>query len=45
MQAIACCAQIGWRNEARRVLVLSTNAGFRLAGDGKVKKKIPKRLE
>lgn len=34
MQAIVCRSQIGWRENARRLLVFSTNAGFRYAADG-----------
>ena len=34
MQAIVCQGQIGWREEARRLLVFSTDAGFHYAGDG-----------
>ncbi|XP_043660897.1 integrin beta-PS isoform X2 [Drosophila teissieri] len=36
MQAIACRSQIGWRSQARRLLVFSTDAGFHYAGDGKL---------
>lgn len=36
MQAIVCKEQIGWRDQARRLLVFSTDAGFHYAGDGKV---------
>ncbi|XP_016994692.2 integrin beta-PS isoform X2 [Drosophila takahashii] len=36
MQAIACRSEIGWRNESRRLLVFSTDAGFHYAGDGKL---------
>lgn len=36
MQAIVCEDQIGWRKQARRLLVFSTDAGFHYAGDGKV---------
>ncbi|XP_017064418.1 integrin beta-PS isoform X1 [Drosophila eugracilis] len=36
MQAIACRQQIGWRAQARRLLVFSTDAGFHYAGDGKL---------
>lgn len=36
MQAIACRSQIGWREQARRLLVFSTDAGFHYAGDGKL---------
>ena len=28
--------QIGWRDRARRMLVYATDAGFHIAGDGKV---------
>lgn len=37
MQAIVCKDQIGWRDQARRLLVFSTDAGFHYAGDGKVR--------
>jgi len=33
MQAIVCKSDIGWREEARRLLVFSTDAGFHYAGD------------
>lgn len=36
MQAIVCQHEIGWRKQARRLLVFSTDAGFHYAGDGKV---------
>ncbi|GLH04820.1 hypothetical protein R5R35_010140 [Gryllus longicercus] len=36
MQAIVCRDEIGWRNQARRLLVFSTDAGFHYAGDGKL---------
>ncbi|KAL5278574.1 ITGB1 family protein [Megaselia abdita] len=36
MQAIVCRDQIGWRSQARRLLVFSTDAGFHYAGDGKL---------
>lgn len=36
MQAIVCRGNIGWRDQARRLLVFSTDAGFHYAGDGKV---------
>ena len=36
MQAIVCRQQVGWRENARRLLVFSTDAGFHYAGDGKV---------
>lgn len=31
-----CRNHIGWRDQARRLLVFSTDAGFHYAGDGKV---------
>lgn len=37
MQAVVCRNQIGWRDQARRLLVFSTDAGFHYAGDGKVR--------
>jgi integrin beta 1 len=36
MQAIVCENDIGWREQARRLLVFSTDAGFHYAGDGKL---------
>ncbi|XP_044271772.1 integrin beta-PS isoform X2 [Tribolium madens] len=36
MQAVVCREQIGWRHQARRLLVFSTDAGFHYAGDGKL---------
>ena len=36
MQAIACKDRIGWRDQARRLLIYSTDASFHYAGDGKV---------
>ncbi|GAV06686.1 hypothetical protein RvY_16633 [Ramazzottius varieornatus] len=36
MQAIACKNDIGWRDKARKLLVLSTDASFHYAGDGKL---------
>lgn len=36
MQAVVCKREIGWRDQARRLLVFSTDAGFHYAGDGKV---------
>lgn len=38
MQAVVCGNRIGWRAQARRLLVFSTDAGFHYAGDGKVVK-------
>ncbi|CAH1118909.1 unnamed protein product [Phaedon cochleariae] len=36
MQAVVCRNQIGWREQARRLLVFSTDASFHYAGDGKL---------
>lgn len=36
MQAVVCKDEIGWRDQSRRLLVFSTDAGFHYAGDGKV---------
>lgn len=39
MQAIVCQEHIKWRQEARRLLLFSTDAGFHYAGDGKVRER------
>lgn len=36
MQAIVCRDHIGWREQARKLLVFSTDSSFHYAGDGKV---------
>ncbi|KAB0794584.1 hypothetical protein PPYR_11423 [Photinus pyralis] len=36
MQAVVCKQDIGWRDNARRLLVFSTDDGFHSAGDGKL---------
>ncbi|RZC33867.1 integrin beta-PS, partial [Asbolus verrucosus] len=36
MQAIVCKNEIGWRSDARHLLVFSTDADFHIAGDGKL---------
>ncbi|KAK9871410.1 hypothetical protein WA026_011661 [Henosepilachna vigintioctopunctata] len=36
MQAIVCKKEIGWRPQARHLIVFSTDAGFHIAGDGKL---------
>jgi integrin beta 1 len=36
MQAIVCKDEIGWRDQARRLLLFSTDEGFHHAGDGKL---------
>ncbi|XP_078795376.1 integrin beta-2-like isoform X3 [Oryzias latipes] len=36
MQAAVCGDVIGWRNSSTRLIVLATDAGFHMAGDGKL---------
>ncbi|XP_042350248.1 integrin beta-2 [Plectropomus leopardus] len=36
MQAAVCGEKIGWRNSSTRLIVLTTDAGFHMAGDGKL---------
>ncbi|KAM6955825.1 integrin beta-2 [Lycodopsis pacificus] len=36
MQAAVCGNKIGWRNSSTRLIVLTTDAGFHMAGDGKL---------
>lgn len=36
MQAIVCKKQIGWRDNARHLIVYSSDAEFHIAGDGKL---------
>nr|QAT77243.1 integrin beta-2 [Plecoglossus altivelis] len=36
MQATVCGDIIGWRNSSTRLIVLATDAGFHMAGDGKL---------
>ncbi|CAF3376669.1 unnamed protein product [Rotaria socialis] len=36
MQAIVCDDVIGWRNNSRKLIVFSTDAGFHYAGDGRL---------
>ncbi|XP_068185040.1 integrin beta-2 [Antennarius striatus] len=36
MQAAVCGDIIGWRNNSTRLIVLTTDAGFHMAGDGKL---------
>nr|XP_043875362.1 integrin beta-2 isoform X2 [Solea senegalensis] len=36
MQAAVCGDKIGWRNSSTRLIVLTTDAGFHMAGDGKL---------
>lgn len=36
MQAIVCKEEIGWRKQARHLIVFSTDESFHVAGDGKL---------
>ena len=36
MQSMVCREQLNWREKARHIIVVSTDAPFHLAGDGKV---------
>ncbi|CAH0404642.1 unnamed protein product [Chilo suppressalis] len=36
MQVMACEKELGWRSEARRIIVLATDAPYHSAGDGKM---------
>ncbi|XP_076245991.1 integrin beta pat-3-like [Calliopsis andreniformis] len=36
MQAIVCTKEIGWRQNARHLIVFSTDAKFHIAGDGRL---------
>jgi len=36
MQTAVCSEKVGWRGNARRVVIFSTDNGFHMAGDGKV---------
>ncbi|KAK2839370.1 hypothetical protein Q5P01_013110 [Channa striata] len=36
MQAAVCGNKIGWRNSSTRLIVLASDAGFHMAGDGKL---------
>uniref|UniRef100_A0A8C7G6P1 Integrin beta n=1 Tax=Oncorhynchus kisutch TaxID=8019 RepID=A0A8C7G6P1_ONCKI len=36
MQAAVCGERIGWRNSSTRLIVLTTDDGFHMAGDGKL---------
>lgn len=36
MQVAVCEEEIGWRSQARRLVVCSTDAGFHYAGDGRL---------
>lgn len=39
MQAMVCTKEIGWRQDARHLIVFSTDASFHTAGDGRVRKR------
>ena len=36
MQVVSCEDEVGWRRESLKVVVVFTDAGFHVAGDGKV---------
>ncbi|KAK1136188.1 hypothetical protein K0M31_000753 [Melipona bicolor] len=36
MQAMVCTKEIGWRQDARHLIVFSTDASFHVAGDGRL---------
>lgn len=36
MQVVACKKKIGWRSQSRKLVVMSTDASFHYAGDGKL---------
>ncbi|XP_069683528.1 integrin beta-PS-like [Periplaneta americana] len=36
MQVVVCSEEIGWRSDARRLVVFSTDNDFHMAGDGKL---------
>ncbi|XP_062511850.1 integrin beta-1-like [Corticium candelabrum] len=36
MQVVVCRDEIGWRQNARRIVIMTTDAGFHFAGDGKL---------
>ena len=36
MQALVCKDQIGWRKDSRKLIVLSTDSSYHIAGDAKV---------
>ncbi|KOC68093.1 Integrin beta-PS [Habropoda laboriosa] len=36
MQAMVCTEEIGWRQNARRLIIFSTDASYHIAGDGKL---------
>lgn len=36
VQAVVCTKDIGWRHDSQHLIVLSTDAGYHVAGDGKL---------
>ena len=36
MQAVVCREVVGWREDARRLLLVLTDNGYHIAGDGRV---------
>jgi hypothetical protein len=36
VQAVVCKEEIGWRDNSRRILLVATDIGFHMAGDGAV---------
>ena len=36
MQVISCPSKVGWRNTRMKIVVVFTDAGFHIAGDGRV---------
>jgi len=36
MQAVVCKEQIGWRNDSRKLIVISTDSPYHIAGDAKL---------
>lgn len=36
LQAVVCTKEIGWRDKARKILLVATDAGYHYAGDGKM---------
>jgi hypothetical protein len=39
VQAVVCKEEIGWRDNSRRILLVATDVGFHMAGDGAVRYK------
>ena len=34
MQVVTCGSQIGWRKQSRKLIIVSTDEDFHMAGDG-----------